>query len=133
MNIARRVFCLALTGSLMACATAPRAHRGRGWEFLGRRQVDFRVDHDVIEVGRMEGRFNELRFVVHGGAIEMYDVVVVLGDGETVRPSTRLILDRGEGRMVDLPGERRVVRRVEFVYRSLRSDHRRATVSLFGR
>ena len=84
MNIARRVFCLALTGSLMACATAPRAHRGRGWEFLGRRQVDFRVDHDVIEVGRMEGRFNELRFVVHGGAIEMYDVVVVLGDGETV-------------------------------------------------
>jgi len=70
---------------------------------------------------------------VHGGAIEMYDVVVVLGDGETVRPSTRLILDRGEGRMVDLPGERRVVRRVEFVYRSLRSDHRRATVSLFGR
>jgi len=81
----------------------------------------------------MEGRFNELRFVVHGGAIEMYDVVVVLGDGETVRPSTRLILDRGEGRMVDLPGERRVVRRVEFVYRSLRSDHRRATVSLFGR
>jgi hypothetical protein len=133
MNIARGVFCLALTGSLMGCATAPPAHRGRGWEFLGRRQVDFRVDHDVIEVGRMEGRFNELRFVVHGGAIEMYDVVVVLGDGETVRPNTRLIFDRGEGREIDLPGERRVVRRVEFVYRSLRSDYRRATVSLFGR
>ena len=131
MNIARRVFCLALTGSLMACATAPRAHRG--WELLGRRQVDFRVDHDVIEVGRIEGRFNELRFVVRGGAIEMYDVAVVLGDGETIRPHTRLIFDRGEGRMIELPGERRVVRRVEFVYRSLHSDFRRATVTLYGR
>jgi len=131
MNIARRVFCLALTGSLMACATAPRAHRG--WELLGRRQVDFRVDHDVIEVGRIEVRFHELRFVVRGGAIEMYDVAVVLGDGETIRPHTRLIFDRGEGRMIELPGERRVVRRVEFVYRSLHSDFRRATVTLYGR
>jgi hypothetical protein len=122
---------LVLTAVLTACATGPRARRG--WELLGRRDVDFRVDHDVIEVGRAEGRFRELRFVVQGGAIEMYDVRVILGDGDSFRPGTRFVLDRGEGRIVNLPGDRRVVRRVEFVYRSLRAASRHATISLFGR
>jgi hypothetical protein len=131
MSIARRTVGLALMGFLTACASAPAG--GRHWEFLGSRDVEFRVDHDVIEVGRVEGRFRELRFQVRDGAIEMYDMRVVLGDGETIHLRHRLVLDRGEGRVIDLPGERRVVRRVEFVYRSLRSDWRRATVSLFGR
>ena len=96
-------------------------------------EVDFHVDHDVIEVGRVEGRFGELRFVVHGGAIEMYDVRVSLGDGDTFRPASRFVFDRGEGRTVNLPGDVRIVRRVEFVYRSLRAGGRRATVSLYGR
>jgi hypothetical protein len=131
MSTARRAFCLLLMGLVTACATGQ--HAGRRWELLGRREVDFGVDHDVIEVGRIEGRFRVLRFVVHGGAIEMYDVRVVLGDGDSYRPATRFVFDRGEGRTIDLPGERRVVRRVEFVYRSLRAGGRRATVSLYGR
>jgi hypothetical protein len=74
-----------------------------------------------------------LRFVVHGGAIEMYEVHVILGDGDSYRPAVRLVLDRGEGQTIDLPGDRRLVRRVEFVYRSLRAGGQRATVSLYGR
>jgi hypothetical protein len=131
MKIARRMVSFLVLSLLTACASAPPA--GGPWELLGRRDVDFHVDHDVIEVGKAEGRFAMLRFNVHGGAIEVYDVKVILGDGETVRLPSRLILDRGEGRMVDLPGDRRVVRRVEFVYRSLKGDSRRATVSLYGR
>src|SRR5450756_1877131 len=91
MSIARRALCLVLMGWLMACATGQRA--GRHWELLGQRKVDFRIDHDVIEVGRSEGRFRVLRIVVRGGAIEMYDVKVVLGDGDSYRPSTRYVFD----------------------------------------
>ena len=130
MRIAGRALCLVLMGWLTACATGQRA--GHHWELLGQRKVDFHIDHDVIEVGRSEGRFRVLRIVVRGGAIEMYDVKVVLGDGDSYRPSTRYIFDKGEGRTIDLPGDRRVVRRVEFVYRSLRAGRQHATVSLYG-
>jgi hypothetical protein len=131
MNTSRRAVCLVLMVLLTACASGPRY--GRDWELLGRREVDFQVDHDVIQVGRVQGTFRELRFVVRGGAIEMYDVRVILGDGDSIRPGTRFIFDEGEGRSFELPGDRRVVRRVEFVYRSLRAAGRRARVSLYGR
>ncbi len=131
MSTASRMVFLVLAGWLAACASAPFA--GRDWELLGRREVDFQLDHDVIQVGRIQGRFRELRFVVQGGAIEMYDLRVVLGDGDQFRPPTRFVFDEGEGRTLELPGDRRVVRRVEFVYRSLRAAGRRAIVSLYGR
>ena len=131
MRTTTRVVGAMLMGLLLACASTPRA--GGRWEQLGRREVDFHVDHDAIDVGRAEGRFRELRFVVRGGAIEMYDVRIVLGDGEVIRPTTRLVFDRGEARTIDLPGDRRVVRRVEFTYRSLRGQGRRAVVTLYGR
>jgi hypothetical protein len=123
---------IVLAALLAACASAP-ARGGRGWELLGRRDVDFHVDHDVIDVGRAEGRFNELRFVVRGADVEMYKMRVVLGDGDVFTPENRLVLERGEGRVLRLPGEHRVVRRVEFVYRSLHGTGRHATVTLFGR
>ena len=131
MNAVRRALFLSLPLLLAgACASAPR---GRPWVLLGERVVDFHVDHDVIEVGRAGGRFRELRFVAHHGAVEMYNVQVILGDGDSFRPEGKLVLDRGEGRTLDLPGDLRVVRRVEFVYRSLRGAGQRATVSLYGR
>jgi hypothetical protein len=132
MRASRLSIGLAMTALLSACASAPPSGN-RGWEFLGKRDVEFRVDHDVIDVGRAQGHFNELRFVVRGGDIEMYKMRVTLGDGDVFTPENRLVLEKGEGRVLRLPGEHRVVRRVEFVYRSLRGNARHATVTLFAR
>ena len=122
MNYARLCLGFMLVALAASCASAPPVRRG--WEPLEEREVDSRVDHDVIEVGRSEGRFRELRFTVHGGAIELYEVKVILGDGDSFRPGTRFVFDRGEGRTIVLPHGGRVVRRVEFVYRSLRGEGR---------
>ena len=132
MSVLTRTSCFAFAGLLLGCVTAQTAPRG-GWELLGQRDVDFRVDHDVIEVGRAEGRFRELRFEAHGGDIEVYNLRVILTDGESVSPRGRLVLERGEGRTMDLPGNRRSVRRVEFTYRTLHGRGRHATVLLYGR
>ena len=135
MNHARRMICLSLLTGIVACSSNPPAPppERHEWELLGEREVDFHVDHDAVDVGKAEGRFHVLRFAVHGGAIEMYEVKVILGDGEVIRIPDRLILDSGEGRKVELPGDRRVVKRVEFVYRSLKVAGRPARVSLYGR
>jgi hypothetical protein len=108
--------------------------RGGDWELLGRREVDFKGDRDRIEVGRSEGKFRQVRFTVKGGAIEMRDMVVTFGDGKKFSPNLRHHFDeKSSSRVIDLPGDRRVIRSVDFVYRSTSHRDGRATVSLYGR
>lgn len=103
------------------------------WELLGARRVSFAAERDVIVVGAREGLFNAVRIDVAGGNLELYDVKITFGDGETFSPETRLHFREGSrSRTIDLPGAARVIRRIEFAYRStLRRG--RATVQAFGR
>lgn len=107
--------------------------RDNGWELLGRREVDFKGDRDRIDVGRSEGKFRQLRFTVKGGSIEIRDMVVTFGDGKKFSPNVRHHFDeKSSSRVIDLPGDRRVIKSVEFVYRSTNPRAGKATVSVYG-
>lgn len=106
-----------------------------GWKALGQREVTFRVERDTIEVGRDAGRFNKIRFVVRGNAVEIRDVKVTFGNGDVQDVQVREKLAEGTAtRVIDLGGEQRFIRTVEFVY-STEGPNRegRATIRLFGR
>ncbi|HVV85526.1 MAG TPA: hypothetical protein VHE35_20845 [Kofleriaceae bacterium] len=91
-----------------------------GWEKLGERWVDGGADHDVIPVGRADGRFTTIRLKVEHSALELFDVVVVFGDGQTFSPNTRFVFGQDTwSRDIDLPGGARAIRRVEFRYGNL--------------
>jgi hypothetical protein len=93
--------------------------------------VSFQVDRDAIEVGREEGR--KLRVVVQGGPIELYDMKVHFGDGWVFDPQLRHVFREGStSRVIDLSGDRRTIRRIAFVYRSVERRDGRATVSVYG-
>src|SRR5918999_1016071 len=80
MNLLRKLQ-IFLFGVLMAaCAPIDGPYGGRGWELLGERNADFKVDRDRIDVGRREGRFSELRLAVRGAPVEVYDMVVTFAD-----------------------------------------------------
>ncbi len=51
---------------LLLAGLAGGAHAAQGWEMLGRQEVDFKNDHDRIDVGRKEGRFKQLEIRVEG-------------------------------------------------------------------
>jgi hypothetical protein len=124
-------FLLILTNLLvLACAST----RG-DWELLGRKDVSFLgVDRDTLHVGRSQGRFRELKIMVEGAPVEMYDINVVFGDGSSFRPETRLHFEPGmESRTIDLPGSNRIIRRIDFVYRKTSGLFRKATVTVYGR
>ncbi len=103
------------------------------WEPLGSRRVSFAVDHDVIDVGVREGVFDAIRIEVGGGTLEMYNIRLTFGNGDTWSPDTRVLFRQGSwSRLIDLPGPARVIRKIEFWYRS-RLRRGQATVRVFGR
>ena len=105
----------------------------KGWVPLGKRNVTFRVDRDVIKVGARDGRFRAIRLVVKGSPLEMFKVRVVFGNDQKFEPKVRHVFKQGTWtRRIDLPGNKRIIKRVVFHYRSLKRNNGRATVRLFG-
>jgi hypothetical protein len=105
-----------------------------GWNRLGQRQVSFRVERDVIPA-LGEGRFHRIMLVVNDADLEMFDVRVVFGTGESFSPATRFYFGGDtRSRVIDLPGDARVIRRIEFAYKSVRGGgDGRATIVVYGK
>jgi len=112
----------------VALLTIPSAE----WDLLGSRRVSFTLDHDAIVVGAREGAFTAIKIEVAGGNLEMYNILLTFGNGDTWSPNTRVQFQQGSSsRTIDLPGPARVIRRIDFWYRS-RLRRGTATVRVFG-
>jgi hypothetical protein len=119
---------------LMLTGVAVAAEGRGGWELMGRREVDFRGDHDRIEIGKREGRYRQLEFRVEGAPIEMYNMTVTFANGQTFKPNLRHRFAEGSGsRVIDLPGDRRAIQRVDFSYRTIDRREGKARVALYAR
>ena len=107
------------------------------WVPLGRQEVGFRVDRDVIRVGQNEDffrnrGFDRLHFVAEGNEIHLMGIRVVYlnGHGEDVRIDR--LIRAGTDVAIDLPGRRSYIREIELVYRARPGFGGRATMSVFG-
>lgn len=106
--------------------------RSSDWDKLGERKVDGKRDRDVIKVGKKDGRFRAIAIVVEQSDVELYDVIVTFGDGTSFSPPTRLTFaEDSRSRVIDLPGDARVIRKVEFRYGNLAGGGK-AQVELWG-
>jgi hypothetical protein len=115
-------------------AAAQRSRSDNNWELLGRKQVDFKRDRDRIEVGKKEGRFKALEIRVEGAPVEIEDMVVTFGNGETFKPGIRHRFEEGSrSKAIDLPGDRRTISRIDFNYRSVDRRDGKATVAVYAR
>ena len=123
---------LALSFVLTGLAGAAQ-DQGR-WEMLGRQEVNFRGDRDRVEVGRHEGRFKQLQIRVQGAPVEIDNMVITFGNNEKFSPNLRHRFDeRSTSRVIDLPGDRRTIKSIDFNYRSIDRREGKATVAVYGR
>jgi hypothetical protein len=76
---------------------------------------------------------NEIAVRVEHSSIQMFDITITFGDGTTFSPPTRLIFTPDTAtRTIDLPGDARIIRRVDFHYANLPGGGR-AQVELWAR
>ena len=108
--------------------------RNEGWAKLGERGVSGRgVDRDVITVGRVDGRFRKVMIVVENSSLEMYEMDIEFADGSHYQPPLRHVFGKNSAsQVIDLPGDARTIRKVEFRYRNLPGGGN-AFVELWGR
>jgi len=115
---------------LLGCSGLSFAQR---WEYLGEANVDGSRDHDEIAVIGPRGEFRAIHIRVQKAPIEFDRVVVHYrdGDSEPIHIRNRIPAG-GHTRAIDLPGNRRVIRSVEFWYGRASRSPRKPKVRLFG-
>jgi hypothetical protein len=101
---------------------------------LGDQEVDFRVDRDKMDVRRYEGSFRSLYFLVENNDIEIFNLVIVFGNGERQNIDTRLIFNEGSrSRVIDLNGGERRIESIQFTYKTVGDRHEgKARVAVYG-
>jgi hypothetical protein len=134
-NILRAVTAATFLLLITNTAFGQRRDRDRGrWEYLGEANVDGAVDHDRIIVTGAAGAFRGIQLRVERGAIRFDRVIVHFEDGPGQPIFIRGRVPAGSStRVIDLPGNRRLIRDVEFFYeRASWRSNGRPKVRLFG-
>ncbi len=104
------------------------------WEDLGSRVVNWGLDKDIIKVTYREGKFNAIKFVVRGGAVNMHRCIVHFENGETQEIALKHHFRRGDdSRVIDLVGNQRFIDRIVFFYDTKNRSRHRAVVNVWGR
>ncbi|MCW5805106.1 MAG: hypothetical protein KIT31_22230 [Deltaproteobacteria bacterium] len=108
----------------------------RGWVKLGERGVDGgrgRVDTDTIVVGRYEGKFSKLTLVVEKSDLQLEGFTVKFGNGSTWSPPglRHVFRENQRTRIIDLPGDDRVIQSITLSYRNLPGGGK-AAVEVWG-
>jgi len=129
MNKTARFRFLAATLLLGLASTA----LAQKWEYLGEANVDGGVDHDRIVVTAAKGEYRAIEIRVEKGAIKFDHVVVHFGNGSSDPIAIRSRIPAGgKTRVIDLPGNRRVIDSVEFWYERGNWASEKPKVRLWG-
>ena len=102
-----------------SCKSTQSSAKAPKWEKLGERVVNFKVDHDEIPVTARDGAFTALKLKVRNAPIFVKNVRIVYGNGDSQNfPVGKKMPAGSESPVIDLAGNKRVIKKVVFNYRS---------------
>lgn len=107
---------------------------GAKWEKLGSKKVNVRGDHDEIIVTAHEGAFTKIKLRVLKSDIHLTNVRIIFGNGADKNVAFNKVIQAGQHtRVIDLPGNKRIIKKINLNYKSLKDGNGRAVVSVWGR
>ncbi len=133
--VALVILVTAFWAAVLAATTADAQRRPPpqdNWVRLGEQSVSLGQDHDVIAVGRREGRFKAIKLIVRGNDVFIEDLKVTYGNGQSEDLVVRKrVPANSESSPIDLQGEARFIEQIELVYRA-RPGGGRAIIEVQG-
>lgn len=118
---------------LLSFQPAEASQKGE-WVHLGSKKVNWKVEKDVIEVGKNEGSYTKLKIKVRGGDVNMRKMMVTYGNGNTEIIPLKFHFKQGaESRIIDLKGDKRKLRKISFCYDTKNRSKKKATIHVAGK
>ncbi len=98
------------------------------------RKVNYGVEKDEIAVTAWKGTYRALRLKVEGAPIRLISATIHYGNGT----KEKLVINKripanSFTRSFDLKGQKRIVKKVSFIYKTVPKAPRKATIRLQGR
>jgi len=104
------------------------------WTELGSAKVNGHADHDEIWVTSSRGDFRAVKLFVRNEGIDFDRMVVHFGNGSQEMMNIKNFIPAGgETRVMDLQGGDRVIKKVDFFYKSNAMTNTKAKVVLYGK
>ncbi len=133
MKTSIKFLAIVCTFFLASSFTVQEVYHGH-WERLGSKKVDFRLDKDVFHVGMHEGAFRKLKLEVTGGSINVHQVMIEYANGTRDKFPVKQSFNKGQGsRVLDLPGNKRIIKDITLWYDTKNRSRKKATVHIFGK
>ena len=105
-----------------------------GWEVIGEKTVDLDADHDEIIVTAFEGTFKAIKFKVLKAPIHVKNFRIFFGNETTENFEINRDFPIGfESDAIDLPGNERIIKKININYRSLNVGRGKAVVVVLGK
>ena len=106
----------------------------KGWQRIGVKKVNYKLDRDVIPVGLADGRFSKLKVLVTRGSLNMHKMVVHYGNGAKDDINLRHNFGRkSTSRVIDLNGNKRFIKKITFIYDTKNLSKQKAKIHVFGK
>ncbi|MBK8699886.1 MAG: DUF2541 family protein [Saprospiraceae bacterium] len=110
-----------------AFTTPPR------WVLIGQKEANFGPDRDVLKVTGND-IFKAIKIKVVDAGLDMMDMDIYFENGEKMNVSIKKNFSQGEeSRVIDLPGNRRRIDRISFLYDTKGVFKGKANVLVYGK
>jgi len=104
------------------------------WTKVGDRTVGFVADHDEILVTAWKGTYRKVKFACNKAPIHLHNIKIVYGNGEFTNIKVgRRIAAGTESRVFDLPGGKRIIKKIKFNYKSIPTFKGKAHIVAYAR
>jgi len=108
--------------------------KGPKWESLGSKAVDIKGEKDIITVSAKDGVFTAVKFHCAKAPIHLHKIKIVFGNGQSKEVIFNTKIAKGKySKTVDLPGNKRTIKKIVFFYKTIPGNNGKAIVTAFGR
>lgn len=103
------------------------------WENLGTKTVDVKADIDQLVVNRFEGAFKKVKLHITKSTVHIKTMKIIFQNGDTQVIAINKNFGAGTtSASFDLTGNKRVIEKIIFNYKTIETRNGKAMVTVFG-